>query len=200
MGYHRAGFDVIGIDIRKQPRYPFPFIQADALRPPVRLEDFDLIHASPPCQAYSVAAIQQRNNGVRYPDSLSATRVMLEGSRRPWIIENVPGAPMRSDVTLCGCMFDLPLLRRERWFETSWNHFQLLPLCQHVGPALSVTGHGVGAGNGQRARIAAHIGKNPGIGEARAAMGIDWMNRGELSQSIPPAYTEFLGRAFLRCA
>lgn len=191
MGYYRAGFDVIGIDIKPQPRYPFLFIQADALKPPVDLKAFDVIHASPPCQAYTMAAQCQRNSGKGYPDLLAPTREMLDRAAVPWVIENVPGAPMRPDILLCGCHVDLPI-RRVRWFETSWRHFELLRYCKHDGPVVSVVGHGTPSWVRQK------LGFNPTIKHYRAAMGIDWMNRGELSQSIPPAYTEFIGRQLLR--
>lgn len=195
VGYTRAGFEVVGVDIAPMPRYPFTFLQADAFTVP--FEGFDAIHASPPCQAYSIACHQQRAADVEYPDLVAATRERLQASGLPWIIENVPNAPVRPDFKLCGCMFGLPLLRRERWFETSWRGFELRPPCFHIGPTLSVTGHGVGAGNGQRHRIKEWIGHNPGIAEARAAMGIDWMNRDELSQAIPPTYTESLGEQLI---
>lgn len=195
MGYHRAGFDVVGVDINPQPRYPFTFIQSDAMTFP--LDGFGAIHASPPCQAYSVAAVQQRKAGVEYPDLVADTRDMLNASGVPWVIENVPGAPIRPDFKLCGCMFDLPSLRRERWFETSWLGFQLRPRCHHEGPTFSVTGHGPGGGNGQYARWVAAHGRTPRISDARAAMGIDWMNRDELSQAIPPAYTQHIGEQLL---
>jgi DNA (cytosine-5)-methyltransferase 1 len=191
MGYYRAGFDVTGVDIRAQPRYPFAFHEADAMVYP--LDGYDAIHASPPCQSYTKASAAQRNRGVRYPDLVAATRARLEASGVPWVIENVPGAPIRPDFRLCGCMFGLPMLQRERWFETSWRGFALRSPCLHLGPVLSVTGRGVGAGRGQRARIKDWTGKNPGIAEARAAMGIDWANRAELTQAIPPAYTECIG-------
>lgn len=194
-GYARAGFDVVGVDNRPQKNYPYEFHQADALTYP--LDGFDAIHASPPCQAYSVATIGARNAGKEHPDLLAATRARLEANGKPWVIENVPGSPMRADHKLCGCLFGLPMLKRERWFETSWGDYALRQPCRHHEPSLTVTGHGVGAGNGQRGRIAAVLGRNPGIADAKAAMGIAWMNRDELSQAIPPAYTEFVGGQLL---
>ena len=208
MGYHRAGFSVIGVDQARMPRFPFPFLQADALAGLAQLADGAAIphpgdphrlirpaavHASPPCQAYSRAAAPRRSAGVVYPDLVQPTRELLERIGVPWIMENVPGAPMRPDFKLCGCMFALPLLQRERWFETSWHGFALRPPCVHTEPALSVTGHGIGAGNGQRDRLTTHLGRLPNTADARAAMGIDWMSRDELSQAIPPAYTAYLG-------
>jgi DNA (cytosine-5)-methyltransferase 1 len=198
MGYNRAGFDVVGVDHKLMPRYPFEFHQADAFE---FLEkhgrDFDAIHASPPCQAYSVATIKLRADGHQYPDLLANTRIQISLYGSPWVIENVPSAPMRPDFKLCGCMFGLPMLRRERWFETNWNGFALRQSCNHSGPTLSVTGRGVGAGNGQRGRIKAVLGRNPGIADAKAAMGINWMSRDELSQAIPPAYTKWIGQRLM---
>lgn len=196
MGYHRAGFDVVGVDIRPQPRYPFEFIQADALDV-LREEDltglaipFAAVHASPPCQAYSQSALSHRNAGKTYPDLLDLTRELLEPRTLPWVIENVPGAPMRPDFKLCGCMFGLDV-RRERWFETSWQAFDLRPGCHHPYPVVSVVGHGTPTW--VRTYWQEHHGRNPNIHDYRAAMGIDWMNRNELSEAIPPAYAEHIG-------
>lgn len=189
MGYHRAGFtEIVGVDIKPQPHYPFRFVQADAMTYP--LDGFDAIHASPPCQVFSMAAQSQRNRGVVYPNLLAPTRARLEQQGTPWVMENVPGAPMRSDFVICGCRVGLPL-RRVRLFETSWNGFDLMTPCHHTGPVVSVVGHGTPAWQRER------LGYNPTIREYRAAMGIDWMNRGELSQAIPPAYTEYIGRQLI---
>lgn len=191
-GYRRAGFDVTGVDILPQRHNPHRFIQADALEY-VRDHghEYDAIHASPPCQAYSMAAQTQRNRGRKYPDLLALTRTALQRTGKPWVIENVKGAPMRADFKLCGCQFGLAL-RRERWFETSWNGIALIPTCQHPFPVVSVVGHGTPTWVRQK------LGYNPTIKDYREAMGIDWMNRDELSQAIPPAYTEFIGRIILK--
>jgi DNA (cytosine-5)-methyltransferase 1 len=187
MGYHRAGFDVVGVDIKPQPRYPFEFHQGDALEFIAEHgHEFDVIHASPPCQAYSQAALSERNRGKEYPDLLAETRAVLELAGVAWVIENVPDAPMRADYRLCGCQFGLDL-RRERWFETSWHGFDLRPSCFHPYPVVSVVGHGTPSW------VREKLGYNPTIAHYRAAMGIDWMNRDELSQAIPPAYTAYLG-------
>ncbi len=195
VGYHRAGFEVVGVDIAPQPHYPFEFIQDDALAfvqlPNMLWNDsFDAIHASPPCQAYSVAAQSQRNLGKEYPDLLAQTRVLLERTGLPWVIENVPGAPMRADYKLCGCQFGLEL-RRVRLFETSWHGFAMLPPHYHPHVVPCVTGHGTPSW------IRKQLGYNPTIKQYHEAMGIDWMNRVELSQAIPPAYTEFIGKQLL---
>jgi DNA (cytosine-5)-methyltransferase 1 len=180
MGYHRAGFDVVGVDIAPQPNYPFEFHLADAMTWP--LAGFDAIHASPPCQDHMRSPLpQQREHGTGW--MLDGTRQRLTRAGVPWIIENVPGAAMRADLKLCGCMFGLPNLKRERWFETSWHAFELRPPCQHRGPTLTVTGSG---GNRWGAIWAP-------VAEQRRAMGIDWMTSRELSQAIPPAYTQYVG-------
>ena len=198
VGYHRAGFDVVGVDHAPQPNYPYLAWQLDALDAvrfllgsgigPFRIGDFDAIHASPPCQAYSQAAMWQRNAGKEYPDLLAETRRLLERTGLPWVIENVPGAPMRADFVICGCQVGLEL-RRERWFETSWEHFEMRQPHHHEGPVVSVVG------NGTPSWVREQLGFNPTIADYRAAMGIDWMNRTELSQAIPPAYTEVVGAA-----
>jgi DNA (cytosine-5)-methyltransferase 1 len=193
MGYHMAGFEVIGIDIRPQPRYPFQFVQADALRPPFRMDAFDLIHASPPCQAYSMS----RNNGCHRgaPDLIAAVRTMLLACGVPYVIENVLGAPLEFPVMLCGASFGLRTgalqLSRHRYFETS---FPLLsPPCQHR------PGHTIGVyGSGTNRFHRAKLGRCVTIAELREAMGINWMVRKELNQAIPPPYTEFIGREFLK--
>jgi DNA (cytosine-5)-methyltransferase 1 len=200
VGYHRAGFDVAGVDIRPQPRYPFTFVQADALEflneivlhPESRFrEGFDAIHASPVCKLYTVASLSQRVRGKEYPDQIGPTRTLLAQTGLPWVIENVPGAPLRPDYRLCGCMFGLPGLRRDRWFETSWRGFDLSPGHNHTEPPVTVAGHG------QPSWTRAH-GRHPvTVADWRKAMGIDWMTRDELAQAIPPAYTEHVGRLLL---
>lgn len=191
VGYARAGFEVVGVDLNKQKNYPFELHQADALEFAAKnWSGFDAIAASPPCQAYSVASQSQRNAGKEYPDLLAPTRDLLQSIGLPWVIENVPGAPMRPDYRICGCQVGLPL-RRERWFETSWNGFAMLPPHHHDRPVVSVVGHGTPTWVRQK------LGFNPTIQDYRAAMGIDWMNRDELSLAIPPAYTELIGRDLL---
>jgi DNA (cytosine-5)-methyltransferase 1 len=202
-GYRRAGFDVVGVDCEPQPHYPFEFVKCDAIRILSLLADdlepwpgapwFDAIHASPPCQDHMRGGSHAKH-GTGW--MLTATRFYLEQQSRPWVIENVPGAPMRPDFKLCGCMFDLALpgmgqLIRERWFETSWNGFEMREPCHHKGPAISVVGHGTTSYAREK------LGRCPSIAEYRQLMGIDWTNRGELSQAIPPAYTEHIGRQLL---
>ena len=121
---------------------------------------------------------------------LDQTRQALLGQDRPWVIENVPGAPMRTDYRLCGCMFGLPGLRRERWFETSWQGFELRPKCEHAGRAVTVAGHP----GGSSARDGISMGSKD---DWSRAMGIDWMTARELAQAIPPAYTEYIGEQLM---
>jgi DNA (cytosine-5)-methyltransferase 1 len=183
MGYHRAGFVVVGVDIASQPHYPFSFYRGDAMDADfiATLGLFDAIHASPPCQAYSIATQVTRD---RHPDLLPVVRNYLQATGLPWVIENVPGAPMRTDYRLCGCMFGLPRLVRERWFETSWHGFDLRAPCHHPEPPITITVKGQPNHTGTAA-------------EAIAALGIDWMTSRERGQAIPPAYTEHIGRQLL---
>ena len=191
MGYHRAGFEVVGVDIKSQKHYPFEFHQADALEYCAEYgREFDAIHASPPCQDYT-RSYTPIDHGTAW--LLPATRDYLSKMNIPWIIENVPGAIMRIDYKLCGCMFGLPRLRRERWFETSWRGFCLLSPCHHPDHVITVAGHGIPS----RSWYLGKVGGREYGRLARLAMGIDWMTRDELAQAIPPAYTEFIGRQLM---
>lgn len=188
MGYDWAGFDVVGVDEAPQKHYPFEFIQADAFNY-LRLEDlseFDLIHASPPCQAYSKVCQVHRNNGKVYPDILKLIRSYLIRTDKPFVIENVPGAPLYRPVMLCGTMFDLKVIRH-RLFE---SNFYIKPpgRCNHNGTVkngdyFTVCGNGSG-----KDRATVKVWSD--------AMDIHWMTRKELTQAIPPAYTRYIGNAF----
>jgi DNA (cytosine-5)-methyltransferase 1 len=179
MGYARAGFEVVGVDIVVQPRYPFQFIQADALTFP--LDGFDVVHASPPCQGYSVTAHLWKK---AHPDLVPQVRARLRAWGGLWIIENVLGAPMEQGVVLCGTMFGLQVFRH-RTFESNMLLFAPGP-CRHTGQVkrwrqktgayISVTGHDF-----------RHD-------EASQAMGIEWMLNKELSQALPPVYTQYIGQ------
>jgi DNA (cytosine-5)-methyltransferase 1 len=193
MGYHRAGFEVVGVDIRKQPHYPFRFIQGDALNPPVDLSAFDAIHASPPCQKFT--PLKAMWNSREYPDLIEPTRSLCQLSGLPFVIENVPQAPLRATLMLCGTMFGLGSgnrqLRRHRLFEVSFP-VGLLPGCNHCGPSVvGVYGHS--GGNSSRDGTPRST-----VRERREAMGIEWMTNAELSEAIPPAYTEFIGLQLIR--
>lgn len=198
VGYERAGFEIaLGVDVNPQPHYPFHFWQDDAiewLREQIEYgqvrRNYDAIHASPPCQDHMETPHAEHGTGWL----LEGTRELLKETGLPWVIENVPNRRkqhMRPDYTLCGCMFGLPGLRRERWFETSWGGFAMNLDHNHTDPTISVVGHGTPSW------VREKLGRNPTIHEYRAAMGIDWMNRDELSQAIPPAYTEFIGAQLL---
>lgn len=196
MGYHRAGFEVVGVDIAPQKNYPFEFVQADALTlDPEWLASFDAIHASPPCQHYSAFASMHPDK--TYPDLIDPVRELLARSGRPWVMENVETSPLvrGSDifgshgVMLCGSSFGLGArglqLRRHRVFEANFPVDG--PPCRHQGNSIGVYGHG---GHTKKHRMAY-------AAEAREALGIDWMNRDEMSEAIPPAYTEYIGRQLL---
>jgi DNA (cytosine-5)-methyltransferase 1 len=185
MGYHRAGFSVVGVDHVEQPRYPFKFHCADALefcRKHGR--EYDVIHASPPCQGYSrTRAIWKREHKLL----VAPTRALMIGIGKPYIIEMVTASPLEGNViVLCGEMFGLKVFRH-RWFETS---VFLLgpPHPKHNGKAVKV---GRRPSAGDYMTVAGHFSD---VSYARQCMGIDWMTREELSQAIPPAYTEFIGR------
>jgi DNA (cytosine-5)-methyltransferase 1 len=203
MGYSRAGFEVVGVDINPQPHYPFEFFQADALEllsaanhieldiPASILSGFDAIHASPPCQRYSVATVFHPGRQAEHPDLVGPTRELLQMSGLPWVIENVMGAPLLNPVMLCGTMFDGLKVYRHRIFEAeppiywppyhNWHEHRPTEVGRKVAEHgwMTVAGHFSNAAAGGR------------------AMGIDWMTRDELRQAIPPAYTEWIGRQLL---
>lgn len=196
-GYHRAGWDVVGVDRKPQPRYPFEFHQADALEfLTEHAGEFDAVHGSPPCQAYST--LRHLPTVGEHPELIDATRDALNATGLPWVIENVPGAPLRAPITLCGTMFGLGArgpdgiyrqLLRHRLFEhhpdvTLWPPFT----CEHTGPFIGVYGGGhTNYGKGYTGAAS----------ESAAALGVDWMSRRGMSQAIPPVYTEHLGRQLL---
>jgi DNA (cytosine-5)-methyltransferase 1 len=195
MGYHRAGFEVVGVDNRHQKNYPFEFHQADAF---AYLEqhghEFDVIHASPPCQAYSVATPDK----AKHPDLVGPVRTALQQVGKPFVIENVHGAPLHFPITLCGTMFGL-------WDETNNIHLRRHRLFESLQLVLGLGG--CFCAQVDVAHVAGHMGKlnrhrthgsvQAGYGNAKIMMGIDWMNRDELSQAIPPAYTFWIGRQLL---
>lgn len=206
MGLHRAGFEVVGVDIRPQPRYPFEFHQADALTFP--LDGFDFVWASPPCQAHT--AMKTMHNAKKHVDLIPETRARLKASGIPYVIENVVGAPLIDPFMLCGTMFGLGVenadLQRHRIFETSFFMWGV-PECQH-GARATIGVYGGHVRNRKRRTIGIY-GEgardsrrkfDKGVpdftaDQGREAMGIDWMTLAELSQAIPPAYSEFIGRA-----
>lgn len=173
MGYHLAGFEVVGVDIDEQPNYPFEFHRADATTFP--LDGYDAIHASPPCQHYAPVT-RWRGTADGHPDLLLATVERLKANGVPWVVENVPYAPISPDFVLCGSMFSLPV-RRHRWFLTSWSGFALVTPCQHAG--LLPFEH-----KGERAYA--------------DAMGCQWMSNREAREAIPPAYTDWMGAQLMQ--
>lgn len=204
MGYHRAGFDVVGFDLHQQPNYPFTFIQADALDvlrglvtlgPWWRGRRVEAVHTSPPCQA-STALTKGTNRGREYPQLIPPTRELLQQLDVPSVIENVQGAEIRRDVTLCGEMFGLGVIRH-RYFElrnatvdqpahkphrgrvAGYRHGEWFD-----GPYFAVYGDGGGKGT---------------VAQWQTAMGIDWTDvRKEIAEAIPPAYATYIGAQLIQ--
>lgn len=197
MGYHRAGFDVTGVDINPQPNYPFSFHQGDALDYlAAHGHEYDVVHASPPCQA-SCALIKgnQRATAGNHTNLIPQTREALTELTVPTVLENVQGSDLRRDLTLCGEMFGLGVIRH-RYFELGrWStcnpahvpHRGRVAGYRHGqwfdGPYFAVYGNGGGKGS---------------IAQWQQAMGIDWTtDRREIAEAIPPAYTQFIGNEIL---
>jgi len=190
MGYHLAGFDVVGVDQNPMPNYPFEFHQGDALEFLAEHgHEFDAIHASPPCQRHSAMSACRPGLAGDYPDLIAATRALLEWVDVPWVIENVTGSPLLDPIWLCGQMFGLELYRH-RGFES--NVQMKAPLHQRHWRPASKAGHWT---PGTVMSVAGHVAP---MWKAREVMGdIDWMTRDELGESIPPAYTEHIGALLL---
>lgn len=193
-GYRRAGFEVVGVDIKPQPHYPFEFHLADALTFP--LDGFDAAAASPPCQRFSDLA-KRNGNAHEWPDLIAPIRAKLIASGLPYAIENVDGAPLLNPIVLCGTMFPGLRVLRHRGFEVNFP--------------LSAPPHGRHPKVHTFDKRKSHYGKtsdmvnfvqvtgggNCTVRAARDAMGIDWMTKDEINEAIPPAYTEFVGRAMI---
>jgi DNA (cytosine-5)-methyltransferase 1 len=190
MGYHNAGFEVVGVDLAPQPNYPFEFHQANALEFP--LDGFDAIAASPPCQAYSTLRALGKQEHMERFDLVAPVRERLINSGLPFAIENVVGAPLINPIRLCGTMFGLGV-QRHRLFETN---VPVAPIeCgYHDGKSIGVYGdhpqYSFGYWKNNRASS---------LETASEAMGINWMTWREITQAIPPAYTKYIGEALL-CA
>ena len=192
MGYHRAGFDVVGVDINPMAHYPFEFHQGDALEYLLNhWREFDAIHASPPCQAYSVT---QRIHGNQYPKLIKDTRDLLEITGKPYVIENVMGAPLKNPTVLNGLMFGLKVVRA-RQFETNW--FLMAPPEPDNVKVYTNSSRGYSAFRNGATHITV-AGNNFDPKDGAEAMGIDWMTRPELAEAIPPKYTEFIGRQLIQ--
>lgn len=192
VGYSRAGFDVVGIDIEPQKHYPFVFHQADAIEYiKAHGHEFDVIHASPVCKGYSAMAALYP--GKKYPDQVAELREVLKSTGKHYIIENVVGAPLKNYVMLCGSMFGLRVYRH-RLFECNPPIYFGPMACNHWAKA---SGAKSMAGKRKSAEILTVTGHSFILEDAREAMGIDWMNQAEISQAIPPAYTEFIGKKMI---
>lgn len=189
MGYRLAGFEVVGVDVEHQPNYPFEFIQRDALAYAAeRGRDFDVIHASPPCQRYCTPS-RFNGNQHTYPDYVAVVRELLKFIGRPWVIENVPGAPLISPTILCGTMFGLRAYRH-RLFEssdpiTAPAHNPHTAKCSRNGVIPPDDGYfTITGGRHSRAWTRA----------AAFAMGVEWMTTTKaVCEAIPPRYTEWIG-------
>lgn len=205
VGYHRAGFDVVGVDHRPQPRYPFDFVQLDALDaldallPDGRggsycLADFDAIHASPPCQRHSII-VRNKGTSRSYPELVGPTRELLAECGLPYVIENVVGAPLINPVRICGASLNLSAsgmdLHRHRLFECSFPALGV-PCARQHSLSMGVYGKGTNSWHHEK------LGRNLTVAEMRTAMGIDWMPRSSLNQAIPPAYTCHIGEYLRR--
>ena len=206
VGYHRAGFDVTGVDRTGFARYPFEQVVADVLTlDPEWVASFDAVHASPPCQAHSgMTTAAGTDAQSRHPDLLDPTRDLLNTAGRPWVIENVPGAPLRDPIRLCGSMFTGLRVRRHRLFESS--ELLMAPRCGTHQPVWShqTSSHWHRYRNGEITdedlwtMWLSPVGHPPQVAAHADAMGIDWMSSAELVQAIPPAYTEYIGRQLIR--
>jgi DNA (cytosine-5)-methyltransferase 1 len=191
MGYHRAGFEVVGIDNQPQPKYPFKFVQADALMYAVAFgRQFDVIHASPPCQAYSTMTTDRSIHKAM----IVVTRRVLQWIGKPYIIENVPGArrELINPIMLCGTMFDL-LTIRHRYFECEPIIWFAPKSCAHYRKTVDA-----GRPPNHEKNYHAIYGHFSDIPFAQKAMNIEWLGQKGLAQAIPPAYTEWLGNEMIR--
>ena len=206
VGYARAGFEVVGVDINPQPNYPFEFHQADALEYLAEhWQEFDVIHASPPCQAFSRTKTLHSNT---HPDLIEPTRVAMIATGLPWVLENVVGAPLVDPMKLCGTEFGLrandvdgvPLkLVRHRLFESNVE-LHRAGACNHDNTVQTASIYGAGGGwtPAHRDNPERRGGYIPATGVVRELLGIDWMSKHELSQSIPPVFTEHVGRQLMK--
>lgn len=185
MGWHMAGFDVTGVDINPQPKYPFKFIQSDALQ--MDLSGFDVIWASPPCQAFTRA---KKLQGNIHPELIEPVRKMLIASGKPYCIENVMGAPLIDPVMLCGTMFGLTTYRH-RIFEANFE-IQQPPHPEHKNKNAKM---GRAPKDDEFIQVVGHFSDVPA---GKKAMGIDGLGQKELAQAIPPAYSKYIAECYLK--
>lgn len=199
MGYHRAGWDVVGVDIEPQPNYPFWFRKMDALAvwSEFNPSEFDAIHASPPCQGYTqLAAVNAKlGRAQRHEKLITETRALLRRSGLPYVIENVVGSTLIDPVRVCGTSFGLPI-RRHRLFESSTALVGRACEHQRFTEPRYWTGW---RPNGEKrlSTVVQVYGNAGGKHEWPAAMGIDWMTYDEIAEAVPPAYTEWIGAQML---
>jgi DNA (cytosine-5)-methyltransferase 1 len=200
MGYHRAGFQVVGVDHTHQPRYPFEFHKANAFDFLDRhAHHYDIIHASPPCQAYTGMrniTLARFNKLPSHPDLIARTRQALLNTGKPYIIENVQNSPLYTTIILCGAALGLPHVARHRHFESSVLLFA--PPCAHYQEPYTVGVYGERP-DGRRLNKHHHRPNRAAnsLQEAQQLLQIDWMQWRELCQAVPPAYTHYIGKQLL---
>lgn len=190
MGLHQAGFEVVGVDIKPQPHYPFEFHQGDALSYP--LEGFDAYWASPPCQGYmnalSMPNVRRKHNSAER--LIEPIRERFLATSKPYIIENVPHAPLQNFIQLSGPMLNLKVIRK-RWFECHGFELGLMPAAQTYKNARAAGYIPYNKGETSRRNIRLHqIWTKPRVSKA---MDINWMSMAELNEAIPPAYSRLIG-------
>lgn len=189
-GYEQAGFDVTGIDIKPQPKHRGKFIQADAIEYlKNHWHEYDIIHASPPCQAYSKASMQFRKTGKVYVDLIELTRKTLIETGLPYVIENVPGSPLINPIELCGAMFEMRTYRH-RLFESNVN-LNSPPHPEHIAPNAKM---GRPPKDGEFIQYVGHF---SGVKMVQEMTGLYWLGQNELAQSIPPQYTKYIGKQLI---
>lgn len=192
MGYHRAGWEVVGVDIEPQPHYPFKFWQGNALDWEY-FGSFDAVHASPPCQEFTVYRNARPGAEPRWPNLIPQTRELLQRSGLPWVMENVPGAPMVNPIRLCGTSFGIPV-RRHRLFESSFSMMSVP--CDH---ARFTERRFPGSSNRPNGRTVCNVGEyRVPLAVQKECMEVDWdVTLHELSEAIPPCYTEHIGKQLI---
>jgi len=189
-GYEQAGYDVTGVDIEPQPKHRGNFIQADAIEYlKAHFHEYDVIHASPPCQAYSMASMQFRKAGKEYVDLIEVTRRELIKTGKPYIIENVPGSPLINPIELCGSMFGMRTYRH-RLFESNIE-LKAPPHPEHTAPNAKM---GRKPKDGEFIQYVGHF---SGVGLVQEMTGLYWLGGKELAQSIPPQYTKYIGEQLM---
>ena len=194
VGYHRDGFDVTGVDLYDQPNYPFRFVQTNALTAKF-IGNYDVIHASPECQGYCWSTTAARKAGKVYSDDIQEVRRILIESGKPYVIENVPTAPLINPIYLEGTVFNLGVIRR-RGFETNWRLPQ--PRFRKRKPPIirphKYTGKMIQKSAYCQVTTSGSDAWSCRLEDWQKAMDINWMTRGEITQAIPPAYTEYIGQ------